>query len=105
MLASAGDISLEQVLSIIFGTLSGPLALCMLMLSRSFSTPSMLMVMFSILGYLRCDIVGRCSVSSSIVKTDLMIKNTIILNCSYSDIIIAPCFYIHPEWFVISMFK
>ena len=43
----------------IFGTLSGPLALCMLMLSRSFSTPSMLMVMFSILGYLGCDIVGR----------------------------------------------
>ena len=54
MLASAGDISLEQVLRIIFGTLSGPLALCMLMLSRSFSTPSMLMVMFSILGYLGC---------------------------------------------------
>ena len=52
MLASAGDISLEQVLGIIFGILSGPLALCMLMLSRSFSTPSMLMVMISILGYL-----------------------------------------------------
>ena len=33
MLASAGDISLEQVLRIIFGILSGPLALCMLMLS------------------------------------------------------------------------
>ena len=59
MLASAGDISLEQVLRIIFGTLSGPLALCMLMLSRSFSTPSMLMVMFSIFGYLGCHIVGR----------------------------------------------
>ena len=46
MLASAGDISLEQVLRIIFGILSGPLALCMLMLSRGFSTPSMLMVIF-----------------------------------------------------------
>ena len=41
MLASAGDIYLEQVLRIIFGILSGPLALCMLMLSRSISTPSM----------------------------------------------------------------
>ena len=30
----------------------------MLMLSRSFSTPSMFMVKFSILGYLGCDIVG-----------------------------------------------
>ena len=59
MLASAGDMSLEQVLRIIFGILSGPLTLCMLMLSRSFSTPSMIMAMFSILGYLRCDIVGR----------------------------------------------
>ena len=37
MLACAGDISLEQVLSIIFGILSGPLALCMLMLSMSFN--------------------------------------------------------------------
>ena len=59
MLASAGDISLEQVLGIIFGILSGPLALYMLMLSGSYSTPSMLMVMFSIFGYLGCDIVGR----------------------------------------------
>ena len=59
MLASAGDIYLEQVLRIIFGTLSGPLALCMLMLSRSFSTPSMSMAMFSMLRYLACDIVGR----------------------------------------------
>ena len=59
MIASTGDISLEQVLRIIFDILSGTLALCMLMLSRSFSTPSMLMVMFSILVYLGCDIVGR----------------------------------------------
>ena len=58
MLANAGDISLEQVLGI-FVILSGQLALCMLMLSQSFSTPSMLMDMFSILGYLGCDIVGR----------------------------------------------
>ena len=53
MLASAGDMSLEQVLRIIFGILSGPLALYMLMLSRSFSTHSMIMAMLSILGYLR----------------------------------------------------
>ena len=59
MLASAGDISFEQVLRIIFGILSGPHALYMLMLFMSFSTPSMLMVMFSMLGYLGCDIVGR----------------------------------------------
>ena len=71
MLASAGDISSEQVLMIIFGILSVPLALCMLMLSRSFSTPSMLMIMFYIFGYLGCDIVGRLSVSSFIVKTDI----------------------------------
>ena len=51
MLVSAGDISLEQVLGIIFGILSGQLALCMLMLSRSFLAPSMLMVISSILGY------------------------------------------------------
>ena len=62
MLASAGDIYLEQVLRIKFGILSGPLALCMLMLSRSFSTPSMLMVMFSILGYLGCDIDLGCDI-------------------------------------------
>ena len=71
MLASAGDISSEQVLRIIFCILSGPLALFMLMLSRSFSTPSMLMAMFSILEYLGCDIVGRQSASSSILKADL----------------------------------
>ena len=59
MLANAVDISFEQVLRIIFGNLSGPLALCILMLFRSFSTPSMLMAMFSRLGYLGCDIVGR----------------------------------------------
>ena len=39
MLASAGDISLEHVLRIIFGILSGSLILCMLMLSRSFFNP------------------------------------------------------------------
>ena len=50
MLASAGDISLVLILRIIFGTLSGPLALCMLMLSRSFSTPSMLMLCFQYWG-------------------------------------------------------
>ena len=59
MLASAGDISFEQVLRIIFGILSGPLALCVLMLFRSFSTPSLLIAMFSMLGYLGCDIDGR----------------------------------------------
>ena len=48
MLASAGDISLELALRIIIGILSGPLALCMLMLSMSFSTPSMLMGVFNV---------------------------------------------------------
>ena len=43
MFANAGDICFEQVLRIIFCVLSGPLALCMLMLFRSFLTPSMLM--------------------------------------------------------------
>ena len=57
MFANAGDISFEQVLRIIFGILSGRLALCMLMLFRCFSTSSMLMVIFSMLGYLGCDIV------------------------------------------------
>ena len=59
MLANAGDTSFEQVLRIIFGILSGSLALCILMLFRSFSTPLMPMVIFSLLGYLGCDIVGR----------------------------------------------
>ena len=59
MLGNAGYISFEQVLRIIFGVLSGPLALCMLMLFRSFSTPSMLMGMFSMLCYFGCNIVGR----------------------------------------------
>ena len=39
MSASAEDISLEQVLRIIFGILSGPHAQFMLMLSRSFFNP------------------------------------------------------------------
>ena len=55
MLADAGYIYHEQVLWIIFGILSDPLTLCMLMLFRSFSAPSMLMVMSSMLGYLVCD--------------------------------------------------
>ena len=55
MLASAGDIYLEQILWIIFDILSGPLALCMLMLFRNFSSPPMLMTMSSMLGYLGCD--------------------------------------------------
>ena len=59
MLVNAGDISFEQVLRIRFVILSGPLALCMLMLCRSFSTPSMLMVMSSMFGYFGCDIVWR----------------------------------------------
>ena len=59
MLANSGDISFERVISIIFGILSGQLALCMLMLFRSFSAHSMHMVMFSMLGNLACDIVGR----------------------------------------------
>ena len=62
MSANAGDISLEQVLRIIFGILSGPLAMCILTLFGSFSTTSMLMIMFSMFGYLGCDICVRFSV-------------------------------------------
>ena len=71
MIANVGDISFEHVLRIIFGIVSCSLALCMLVLF-SFSTPSMLMVMSSMLGYLGCDIVEKLSVSSSIIKTDLI---------------------------------
>ena len=35
----------------------------------------------------------------------IMMKNSVILICSYSDIIVTFCFYILLEWFVIFMFK
>ena len=44
MFANAGDISSEQDFRIISDILSGPLALCMLMLFRSLTTSSMPMV-------------------------------------------------------------